>query len=53
MRDISVEEQITVCFRYVDEDFEVNEDFLDTYNVPSANSARYSFQNCAGYSDAF
>lgn len=37
-QDVSIKEQMTVCFRYVDENFEINEDFVGLYEVPSTDA---------------
>ena len=36
--DISNKEQLKLCFQWTNDSVEINEDFLDYYNIPNVNS---------------
>ena len=46
--DISDKEQLTICIRWVDKEFEANEDFLGFYNVPDigAETSSVGYKGC-------
>lgn len=37
-QDISVEEQMTICFRYIDKEFQVHEEYAGLYNIPRTDA---------------